>query len=108
MAKFFGPIGYAVTREIKPGDWRDEIVERNYAGDVIRDSSRWASSQDSTNDDLTINNQFSILADPFAQNNFHTMKYVKYMGAAWKITNVEVRYPRLILTIGGVWNGEQA
>ena len=105
MAKFFGPIGYAVTTEVRPGVWKDQIEERNYSGDVIRNNSRWTTSSDSTNDDLNVNNQISIISDPFARNNFHTMKYVGYMGAKWKITNVEVQYPRLILTVGGVYNG---
>lgn len=105
MAKFYGPIGYAIPTETRPGYWEDTIQEHDHFGDVIRNSSRWTPSPDSTNDDLTINNQFSIVADPFAQNHFHTMKYIKYMGACWKITSVEPRYPRLILSVGGVYNG---
>ena len=105
MAKFFGPIGYAVATETRPGVWKDQIEERNYYGDVIRDTSRWTANPDSTNDDLTINNQFSIVADPFALNHFHTMKYVKYMGAYWKVTSVEPKFPRLIISVGGVYNG---
>ena len=105
MAKFFGPIGYAISTETRPGMWEDRIEERNYYGDIVRNTSRWTNSSDSTNDDLNINNQINILADPFALNNFHTMKYVKFMGTAWKITNVEVQYPRLILSVGGVYNG---
>ena len=105
MAKFYGPIGYAETKETTPGVWTDTITERNYAGDVIRNTSRWSSSSTSTNDDLNINNQISIVSDPFANMNFHSMKYVEFMGTKWKITNVEPKYPRLILTIGGVYNG---
>lgn len=105
MAKFYGPIGYSVSAEVRPGVWKDTIEERNYYGDLIRDTSRWTASQDSTNDDLTINNQISIVADPFAENNFHSMKYVRFMGANWKITSVEPRFPRLILSVGGVYNG---
>ena len=105
MAKFYGPIGYSVSTEVRPGVWKDTIDERNYYGDLIRDTSRWTASQDSTNDDLTINNQISIVADPFAENNFHSMKYVRFMGANWKITSVEPRFPRLILSVGGVYNG---
>ena len=105
MAKFYGPIGYSVSTEVRPGVWKDTIEERNYYGDLIRDASRWTASQDSTNDDLTINNQISIVADPFAENNFHSMKYVRFMGANWKITSVEPRFPRLILSVGGVYNG---
>lgn len=105
MAKFYGLIGYSVSTEVRPGVWKDTIEERNYYGDLIRDTSRWTASQDSTNDDLTINNQISIVADPFAENNFHSMKYVRFMGANWKITSVEPRFPRLILSVGGVYSG---
>lgn len=105
MAKFFGPIGFAAPVETRPGVWKDRIEEHNYRGDVVRLSSRWTASSDSVNDDLTLNNQISIVADPFARNHLHTMKYVGYMGTNWKITNIEVQYPRLILTIGGVYNG---
>lgn len=107
MAKFCGKIGYAKEVEIKPGIWKSQIEEHQYIGDVIRNTSRWNSSSDSVNDDISINNQISIIADPFANQNFHTMKYVIYMGTKWKITNVEVQYPRLLLTIGGVYNGDE-
>lgn len=105
MAKFYGPIGYAIPVETRPGHWEDNIEEHNYFGDIVKDSTRWTASSDSTNDDLTINNQFSVVADPFAQNHFHTMKYIKYMGAYWKITSVEPKPPRLIISVGGVYNG---
>lgn len=105
MAKWYGLIGYASSVEVEPGVWKDKITERNHTGDVIRNSSRWSSTSDSTNDNLNLNNRISIIADPFAKQNFHTMKYVDFMGSKWKITNVEVSYPRLILTIGGVYNG---
>ena len=105
MAKFHGVIGYTKPVQTKPGVWKDEIIEREYSGDVLRNSSRWSTSSDSTNDDLNINNQFSIIADPYAKQNFHQIKYIEFMGTKWKITNVEVQYPRLILTVGGVYNG---
>ena len=104
MAKWYGVIGYSETTQVSPGDWEPTITERKYFGDVIRNTSRWSTTADSTNDDLNINNQISILADPFAYQNFHAMKYVEFMGTRWKITNVEVQYPRLILSIGGVFN----
>lgn len=104
MAKWYGVIGYGETVQTSPGVWKDKITERTYAGDVIRNTSRWSNSSNSTNDDLNINNQISIIADPFAYQNFHSMKYAEFMGTNWKITNVEVQYPRLILTIGGVFN----
>lgn len=105
MAKFYGPIGYAESIEKSPGVFMDEIVVRNYSGNLLSNTSRWSDSSESTNDDLNINNRISILADPYAYQNFHSMKYVEFMGTKWKIESVEVQYPRLILSIGGVYNG---
>lgn len=104
MAKFYGKIGYAETVETAPGVWQEQITERDYFGDLIR-NTRTAQSSNQLNDNINISNEISILADPFANQNFHLMRYVEYMGAKWKITNVEVQYPRLILTVGGVYNG---
>ena len=103
MAKFCGIIGYVITKETEPGIYVEEIVENQYYGDVIKNTRRLQEGT-KVNDDITISNQVSIIADPFANNNFHAMRYVEFMGAKWKITNVEVQYPRLILTIGGLYN----
>ena len=105
MAKFYGKIGYASTVETKPGVYEEQIVERSYYGDLIRNTRRLQSA-DQVNDDINISNEISIVADPYATNNFHTMRYAIFMGTKWKISNVEVSYPRLILTLGGVYNGK--
>ena len=105
MAKFYGPIGYAVTEETTPGVWEPHISERMYFGELVRNTSRLQTA-DKLNDNINVSNEISILADPFARENFHLMKYVGFMGAKWKIESVEVQYPRLRLTIGGVYNGE--
>lgn len=104
MAKWYGLIGFAETVEISPGVYEEEITEHEYYGDVIRDTRRLQNSSQ-LNDNINIANNISIVADPFANNNFHSMRYVEYMGAKWKIESVEVQYPRLVLTIGGVYNG---
>jgi hypothetical protein len=106
MAKFYGKIGYAIESEVRPGVWMPQIQTHTYMGDVIKNASRFASAPDSTNDNVVVSNQISIIADPFANQNFHNMKYVEWMGTKWKITNVDVQYPRLLLTMGGVYNGE--
>ena len=107
MAKFYGPVGYAETVETTPGVYVEKITERMYFGDMTRNTRRLQSSE-TLNDDINVANEISIVADPFANKNFHRMRYVGFMGANWKISNVEVHYPRLILTIGGVYNGETA
>lgn len=103
MAKFCGVIGYAITRETEPGIYVEEIVENEYYGDVIRNTRRLREAA-KVNDDINISNQISIVADPFANNNFHAMRYIVFMGTKWKIIEVEVQYPRLILSIGGLYN----
>lgn len=108
MAKFYGPIGYGITSETSPGVWTDTIVERNYRGDVLQ-NYRKVSQGESINDNIDVSNRLSIISDPFAMQHFHDIKYVKWMGAAWKVTTVDAgQRPRLILTIGGVYNGETA
>jgi hypothetical protein len=104
MNKFFGKIGYSVMIQTAPGVNREKLIERDYYGDVIRNTSQHQNS-DTLNDNVNISNEISIVADPFAYENFHSMRYVIFMGAKWKITNIEVQYPRLILTVGGVYNG---
>ena len=103
MAKFYGIIGYAITKETEPGIYEETIVENSYIGEVIRNSRRLKDSGN-VNDDIVINNKISIISDPFANNNFHSIRYVELTGCKWKVTEVEVQYPRLLLTLGGVYN----
>jgi hypothetical protein len=105
--KFYGAIGYGISEETSPGVWTNRIVERNYSGDVLKNFKKSSAGQ-SINDDIDVNNMLSILADPFALNHFHTILYVRWMGAVWKVPTAEVQYPRLLLSIGGVYNGETA
>lgn len=104
MAKYYGKIGYNESVETTPGVWEEKITERSYYGDVVRNARRLQST-DKVNDDINVINEISIVADPYAMNNFHSMRYVEFMGAKWKVSNVEVQYPRLILTLGGLYNG---
>lgn len=106
MAKYYGIIGYATnTVETEPGVWDDEIDEKEVVGDILGNSRSLENSGD-INDNINIANKISIVADPYAINNFHSMRYATYMGVKWKIKGVEYRHPRLILTLGGVYNGK--
>lgn len=106
MAKFYGIIGFEDHRETQPGVFTPQIVKRNYSGDILRSSKRNESGEQ-INDNISISNQFSIVADKYAYNHVYGMKYIKYMGTNWKITDVEVQHPRMILTIGGIYNGDE-
>ena len=104
MAKYFGTIGFIETKETTPGVWEPEVTERKYYGDLLRNSRR-RDTPTNINNDLNISNEISIVADPYALNHFHSLQYAEYAGAVWKVINIEVQYPRLILTLGGVYNG---
>ncbi len=105
MARFSGKIGFAIQKETKPGVWTEEVTERGpYYGDTIQNSRRLQTSGN-VNDDIEISNRVSIIADAYAYENFHAMRYVIFMGSKWKITEVEVGHPRLTLSLGGLYNG---
>lgn len=109
MAKFAGMIGYIIEeyQEDSPDVTVEKPVERFYKGDILRNSRRLEKSEE-LNDNVTISNQISIVADAYALSHFFAMRYVKWMGTAWKVVTVDVATPRLILTLGGVYNGEIA
>lgn len=102
--KFYGVVVYAITEEVIPGKWKEYIVEKQYRGDITRVSRRLQSA-DKVNDDIRINNEIRILADAFAYQNFQNIRYVVWMGTKWKVESVTVDRPRLVLEIGGEYNG---
>ncbi len=105
--KWHGLIGYDKGKvETSPGVWEEQIETRPYYGEITRDIRRLQSA-DQVNDNVNVSNELSIVADPFAYENFLSMRYVEFLGAQWKIINIEVRHPRLILQIGGVYNGKK-
>ncbi len=106
MAKYFGKIGYAITKETAPSVYEEEVTEREYYGDVLLYTKRYQSSEN-VNDNIEINHRISILGDPFVYENFLCIRYVTWMGQKWKVSSVDVEYPRLTLTIGGVYTVEE-
>lgn len=109
MAKFYGEIGFGETVEDPAGSgvWIDHIVEKSYYGDVVRDSLRFREG-DKINNDLTVSNSISIVADAYANEHVSAMRYIKWQGVSWVVSNVDVRYPRLEIRLGGVYNGQPA
>lgn len=105
--RFYGKVGFMQTFETAPGVYEEQITERSYYGDVLRNSRRYSGSSEKVNDDLDINNEISIVADAYAYQNFHALRYVEWMGAKWKVSSVTVERPRLILSVGGVYNEPQ-
>ena len=108
MAKFFGRVGYAdSTQEASPGIWEEVIVEHQYYGDVIR-NTRQLREGVGLNDDLSVQNSISIVADAYANDHFFAIRYVEWAGTLWTVSDVEVQSPRLLLKLGEVYNGPTA
>lgn len=102
MAKFYGTVGFVKTVESAPGVWNEQVVERKYYGNVI---SRARSLQGSgVNDNINISDEISIVADPFANENYFAIRFVEYMGSKWKVQSISVQFPRLNLSLGGLYN----
>lgn len=108
MAKFFGKLGFMETVETEPGIWEEHIIERDYYGDILQITRRWNSSSDQENDNISVDNKFSIVVDSFAYEHLHGLRYIEWFGTRWKVKTVEVDYPRLSVYIGGVYNGDDA
>lgn len=102
--KFSGRIGFLTDEEeISPGVWKPIILERAYVGDVLS-NRRYFQEADKQNENLSTNNQISILSDLYAQQNWNSIRYIIWNSVKWKVTSVDVSYPRLTLTLGGVYN----
>lgn len=104
MTRFAGTVGFGVSTEIRPGVFQDVITEKSYFGDVTREA-RQAISSEKVNDDITVEHTIEIVADAFASDNFFAMRYVRWGGTLWKVSNVEIRAPRLLLRLGGAYHG---
>lgn len=102
--KFYGAIGYGHSVEISPGVWQDVITVKNYYGDVVRNTRKLQEGED-INSDISVQNSISIVADAYANENFFAMRYISWSGTLWVVRDVEVQRPRLLLRLGGVYNG---
>ncbi len=105
--KYSGKIGFMEMKETAPSVWTEEITERPYFGDVLRVMRRTQSTEYLNDDVVQYSNSISIVADPYALNNLQSIRYITWMNSKWKISNVEVAYPRLNLEIGGIYNAEE-
>lgn len=104
MNKWYGKVGYVETVEVEPGIWEEQEIVRSYYGELVKNSSKFRVS-DGVNDDRDISVELSVVADPYAELHFHSIRYVEFDGVNWKVNTVEPRRPRLILSLGGVYNG---
>jgi hypothetical protein len=104
MAKFSGKIGYVTTSETSPGIWTEVVTERSYYGDILKHSRKWGNGS-GENDNVIFSQSIRVIADPYAYSNLQNMRYVIFNDIKWKITNIEIDYPGVTITTGGVYNG---
>lgn len=105
MAKYYGMIGFAETEETEPGYYEEIITDRPYSGDEVKNFRKLQNNEGSTNQSITIANSISIISDPYAMGHMYAIRYATFQGAKWTVDSVEVQYPRLILSLGGLYNG---
>lgn len=103
MTRFSGVIGFAEQVETKPGIWESQITERHYKGSITRNQVRWNQGSD-INDDLRIDNEISVVSDPFLIDHLGVIRYIEWMGSKWKVTSMMIQPPRVVLQIGGVYH----
>lgn len=105
MSKFCGKIGFIENVQTDTDIWTPETVEKLYYGDTIRRTHKWVNGE-STNSNPTISNVISVVADDYAYHKISDIRYIEWMGTKWNVESISVNYPRLELTIGGVYNGD--
>lgn len=106
MAKYFGKIGFVETIETSPGVWEEQVIERFYRGDVTRNVRKWDNSSN-LNDNISLGNSITIVADDYILNHCYAIRYVTWRGARWEVSTIDVQRPRLVLSFGGVYNGNE-
>lgn len=106
MPKYYGKVGYVEHVETEPGIWIEHIVERDYFGDVNRNISRWEGAEKLT-DDVKLNNEVSIVADPYALENYYNIRYVTFNNSKWKVSAITVNPPRIVLNMGGLYHEQK-
>ena len=104
--RFCGKVGYVTTLETSPGIWEEQVVERTYRGDMYKNNARWQNGE-SINDDINMTSTISFVADAFAYEHFSRIKYVQFMGVKWKVTQAYPQRPRIVVNLGGEYNGDE-
>lgn len=104
MARFSGLVGYVTEEETVPGVWGPVEKTRMMKGDVIHQVSRYDKGE-KVNDDIVLNHRISLIGDSYSFGNYYNLKWVKMGTIKWKVTSIEIKRPRLIVSLGGVWNG---
>ena len=105
--RYYGKVGYATPVEIRPGVYKDVMIDRHYFGEVKQSTSKLREST-GVSDSLSIQNIIEVVADEYALGHISQIRYCEFAGQLWKVNRVEVKPPRLILSIGELYLGPKA
>ncbi len=104
MAKYAGLVCYVTQEEKVPGVWTPLENPVLMKGDIIRQSSNYQDNG-KINSDISLNHRVSLVGDAYAFDNYYNIKWIMLDGRKWEVTSVEIQRPRIIVSIGGLWNG---
>lgn len=104
--KYYGKLGFVEYKETAPGLYVETISEYAYYGDTVRIISHWQGAEKVT-EDVKLNNQISVVIDPYALENYANLRYVTFMNSKWKVSAVEIQYPRLVISFGGLYHEQK-
>lgn len=104
MTKYAGLVGYVVQEQTAPSVWTPVETPKRMKGDIIRQSAS-TQNDDKVNSDITLNHRVSLIGDAYAFSSYFNIRWIEIDGHKWEVTNVEVQRPRIIVSLGGPWNG---
>lgn len=91
--------------EVRPGVLQNQIKERRIKGNVLNYGHYNSDTPNSMQQDVSIRNRLSIIMDPYIKKNFNNILYVTFMNVRWSISSLTINGNRVILDLGGVYNG---
>lgn len=103
--KFSGKAGFRIDDvEIEPGVYKPQVVVKAIKGSVVSNSYQHQNSDKSTIDNVRITNQLSIVANQFLNKHITNLMYVEFQGVKWKVESFDIQPPRVVVSLGGVYN----
>lgn len=104
MAKYSGKIGYGADVESAPGVYKTDIIEKDAIGDIYKNTVN-VKDGNGINEEISLGMKISVFVD-LSTSDYSKIKYATHLGTKWKVTSVEPQFPRLVLTMGGVYNAQ--
>lgn len=93
------------NKEVRPGVWKMQPEEVTHRAKLLTYNKDYDSGEE-VNDDLKLRNRYEIVMKD-KKLDYQDMRYVIVKGTKWKVSALEFLEVRIIITLGGVYNGGQ-